>query len=229
VRRLKAAESDLKAALDQIFQTTLVFQAGGNNDMAGSDITEKVKKAAETSLTRLYPQFAMGDDPRWDKVIDRSKGGDGDPLKPLDYDGNTESHPICAKLLPLIGTGKKGSEIRGHFGGKPYGWPKDTIDGALLALCAGGHVRCTHQGKTLEVGIAEMEQETRRERQAAGIAVAKKQGKYKGRKVGTTKATPERARQLRQKGLSAEEIGKSLGVSRNTVFRYFRQASAWPA
>jgi DNA invertase Pin-like site-specific DNA recombinase len=74
------------------------------------------------------------------------------------------------------------------------------------------------------LGIAEMEQETRRERQAAGIAVAKKQGKYKGRKVGTTKATPERAQQLRQKGLSAEEIAKSLGVSRNTVFRYFRQA-----
>jgi hypothetical protein len=149
--RLKAAESDLKGALDQIFQTTLVFQAGGNNDMAGTDISDKVKKAAETSLTRIYPQFGMGDDPRWDKVIDRSKGGAGDPLKSLDYDGNTESHPICAKLLPHIGTGKKGSEIRGYFGGKPYGWPKDTIDGALLALCAGGHVRCTHQGKILEV------------------------------------------------------------------------------
>ena len=40
-------------------------------------------------------------------------------------------------------------------------------------------------------GIAEMEQETRRERQAAGIDVAKKAGKYRGRKVGTTKAKPE--------------------------------------
>ena len=73
------------------------------------------------------------------------------------------------------------------------------------------------------LGIAEMEQETRRERQAAGIAVAKKQGKYHGRKVGTTKATPERALKLREKGLSAEEIAASLKVSRNTVFRYFRQ------
>jgi DNA invertase Pin-like site-specific DNA recombinase len=35
------------------------------------------------------------------------------------------------------------------------------------------------------LGIAELEQETRRERQAAGIAVARKQGKYMGRKVGT--------------------------------------------
>jgi DNA invertase Pin-like site-specific DNA recombinase len=74
------------------------------------------------------------------------------------------------------------------------------------------------------LGIAEMEQEARRERQAAGIAVAKKEGRYKGRKVGTTKAEPERALKLRKKGLSAEEIAASMGVSRNTVFRYFRQA-----
>jgi DNA invertase Pin-like site-specific DNA recombinase len=72
------------------------------------------------------------------------------------------------------------------------------------------------------LGIAAMEQETRRERQAVGIAVARKAGKYQGRKVGTTKATPERAVQLRDKGLSAEEVAKLLGVSRNTAFRYMR-------
>lgn len=74
------------------------------------------------------------------------------------------------------------------------------------------------------LGIGQMEQETRRERQAAGIAVAKKAGKYRGRKPGTTKATPERAWSLRNKGLNVEEIAKSLGVSRNTVFVYLRKA-----
>ena len=76
------------------------------------------------------------------------------------------------------------------------------------------------------LGIAEMEQETRKERQKAGIAVAKKKGVYKGRQVGTTKAKPERALELRAKGLSVEEIAKSLGVSLNTAFRYLRQARA---
>jgi DNA invertase Pin-like site-specific DNA recombinase len=75
------------------------------------------------------------------------------------------------------------------------------------------------------LGIAEMEQEIRRERQAAGIDVAKKAGKYRGRKTGTTKAMPERAVTLRKQGLSTEEIAKSLGVSRNTVFVYFRKVT----
>jgi DNA invertase Pin-like site-specific DNA recombinase len=72
------------------------------------------------------------------------------------------------------------------------------------------------------LGVAEMEQETRRERQAAGIAVAKKAGKYRGRKVGTTKASPQRALALRAKGLSVEEIAKSLGIGRNTAYTYLR-------
>lgn len=76
------------------------------------------------------------------------------------------------------------------------------------------------------LAIAEMEQETRRERQRAGIEVAKKLGKYAGRAPGTVKASPARAVELRKRGLNADEIATSLGVSRNTVFRYFRQAAA---
>jgi len=77
------------------------------------------------------------------------------------------------------------------------------------------------------LGVAEMEQETRRERQAAGIAVAKKKGVYRGRQRGTTKAKPIRALELREKGLTAEEIASSLGVSRNTVFVYLRRAKPY--
>ncbi len=72
------------------------------------------------------------------------------------------------------------------------------------------------------LGVAEMEQETRRERQAAGIAAAKERGTYRGRKLGTYKTTPRRAQQLRQRGLTAGEIATAMGVSRATVHRYLK-------
>ncbi len=72
------------------------------------------------------------------------------------------------------------------------------------------------------LGVAEMEQETRRERQAAGIAVAKEHGVYRGRHRGTTKAKPKRAAELRAKGLAHAEIAAALGVSRRTVQRYLQ-------
>src|SRR5262245_33233395 len=68
-------------------------------------------------------------------------------------------------------------------------------------------------------GIAEMEQATRRERQAAGIAVAKENGVYKGRKAGTSKVSPARVQELKRKGLSVEEIQNACGIGRATVYR----------
>jgi DNA invertase Pin-like site-specific DNA recombinase len=70
--------------------------------------------------------------------------------------------------------------------------------------------------------VAQMETETRRERQAAGIRVAKQAGKYTGRKPGSTKADPGRALALRAKGNTIDEIGKALEVGRATVYRLLK-------
>jgi len=75
------------------------------------------------------------------------------------------------------------------------------------------------------LGVAEMEQETRRERQRAGISAARSSGTYRGRSAGTTKACPERARELRNKGLTLDEIAVSLGTSSRTVQRYLAMAN----
>jgi DNA invertase Pin-like site-specific DNA recombinase len=72
--------------------------------------------------------------------------------------------------------------------------------------------------------VAEMEYQHIRERQASGIAVAKARGVYVGRKKGTTKAIPERAQELRDKGLSIAEIAAALKVSQRTVLRYLQRA-----
>ena len=72
----------------------------------------------------------------------------------------------------------------------------------------------------LLLGLAEIELEYRQERQAAGIEVAKRKGIYKGRPRGTTKSEPDRARELRAKGLKVLEVAQALGTSKRTVQRY---------
>jgi len=68
--------------------------------------------------------------------------------------------------------------------------------------------------------MSKMDQDARKAAQAAGIARAKEEGKYRGRKPGSTIAKPARARQLKEKGITYEEIANSLSVSRATVARY---------
>lgn len=70
------------------------------------------------------------------------------------------------------------------------------------------------------LGLSEVELEYRKERQEAGIAAARAKGIYLGRRAGTTKAKPQRARELHSKGLKAPEIATALGVSTRTVWRY---------
>ena len=73
---------------------------------------------------------------------------------------------------------------------------------------------------SLLFGIAEIELHHTRERQAAGIALAKKRGVYTGRRPGTTKAPPTRARALRKQGLTVPEIAQALGVKERTAYNY---------
>jgi DNA invertase Pin-like site-specific DNA recombinase len=84
----------------------------------------------------------------------------------------------------------------------------------------------------LMLGLAEIEWEHRRDRQAAGIAAAKRRGVYEGKgrpkgatKRGKAKRYPERARALRAKGNSVPEIARALDVSPRTVFRYLGAAA----
>ncbi|WP_257203473.1 recombinase family protein [Corynebacterium cystitidis] len=76
---------------------------------------------------------------------------------------------------------------------------------------------------TLMLGVlgsfAEFERSIVRERQAEGIALAKKAGKYKGRKRALTPAQVTEARRQAAAGESKVAIAEDLGISRATLYR----------
>jgi DNA invertase Pin-like site-specific DNA recombinase len=78
----------------------------------------------------------------------------------------------------------------------------------------------------LMLGLAEVELQHIRERQAAGIAAAKLAGKFKGSRAGYRKGDSDRAIELRNMGLTHVEVAKSLGVSTKTVSRYLKREGA---
>lgn len=71
---------------------------------------------------------------------------------------------------------------------------------------------------TMLAAVAEFERDIMKERQAEGIAKAKAEGKYKGRKP-TARNQTEAVRALEAQGVSKTEIAKRLGISRTGVYR----------
>lgn len=66
--------------------------------------------------------------------------------------------------------------------------------------------------------IAQWERETIRERQAEGIAIAKANGVYRGRKPVLTVEQVEQARQRVSEGVAKAKVARDLGVSRQTLY-----------
>jgi len=67
--------------------------------------------------------------------------------------------------------------------------------------------------------IAQFERELMLERQREGIARAKAEGKYKGRKP-TARAKCQEVKKLRSEGIGSTAIAKRLGISRASVYRF---------
>ena len=93
--------------------------------------------------------------------------------------------------------------------------------GASLRILSMGIDTGTPTGKlmlTVLGGVAQFEREIMLERQREGIARAKGEGKYKGRKP-TAQAKAAEVLELKAQGIGASEIAKRLGIGRASVYR----------
>ncbi|BAI72022.1 DNA-invertase [Azospirillum sp. B510] len=77
---------------------------------------------------------------------------------------------------------------------------------------------------TVMGGIAEFERSIMLERQREGIAKAKADGKYKGRKP-TARAKATEVRQLHADGVGPAEIARRLDIGRASVYRVLGEAA----
>ena len=73
---------------------------------------------------------------------------------------------------------------------------------------------------TIMAAFAQLERDRMIERTRAGLAAAAANNRHGGRPRKIDDAAAARAKELKGKGISASDIGKMLGVSRATVYRY---------
>jgi DNA invertase Pin-like site-specific DNA recombinase len=78
---------------------------------------------------------------------------------------------------------------------------------------------------TMLGGVAEFERALIRERQREGIALAKRRGAFKGRKPALTNAQADDLRRRIDAGEKKRALAQELGLSHETVYRYWRGAN----
>ncbi|MUL76452.1 recombinase family protein [Mycolicibacterium sp. CBMA 226] len=78
---------------------------------------------------------------------------------------------------------------------------------------------------TIMAAFAQLERDTIIERTRAGLAAAAANGRKGGRRRQVDDAGVAKARALRDKGVTATDVAKMLGVSRATVYRYLSDST----
>jgi len=95
-----------------------------------------------------------------------------------------------------------------------------TAKGVGFTVLQQGSIDTTRSDGRLMLNIlgsfAEFEADIRKERQAEGIAKAKENNRYKGRKPSIE---PDMVRRLKAEGMGASAIARQLGIGRASVYR----------
>ncbi len=149
--RMTSAASARDRLIKEIVANAKVYQGGGN-EVIGVTLEDKIRDAADDSLLRLFPRFKEGDSNVWELVLKRARDGADHPFQPTGHTDATEKHPVCLQVVATIGAGKTGTEVRKALQAAPFGWPRDAIDTALIALHRSQHLSVTLNGAPVALG-----------------------------------------------------------------------------
>lgn len=142
-------DTELATLFETVVSRARVLQGGGG-DVTSSNLKDAVDTAAKRSLVRLFPKFGPGDNANWGKVVTQARDGAPDALVAVGHQGEVLANDVCKAVLAAITpAGTKGADLRKRFGGPPFGWPRDAVDGAILVLLAAGNVTAREGVKEL--------------------------------------------------------------------------------
>jgi hypothetical protein len=148
---VKCRNHQLKAKqfITDIFLNAKMYPGGGT-PLDCPDLVKAVNEGAQNSIVRLFPRFGEADYGKWDQVVTKVRADSKSPLEVIGFSKPTEEHPVCREILSRLRSGSKtGNELRNLLEAPPFGWPRDAIDGSIIALCASEHLKGVLQHKPL--------------------------------------------------------------------------------
>jgi len=168
----------------------------------GQSLDVQLEKLAKASCSKVYKEKRSGrqaeNRPQLQAALEYVR--EGDVLVVSRLDRVARSVLDLAKIADLLR--KKGVSLRVL----DQGLDTSTSEGKLMFNLLGA--------------FAEFEADIRQERQADGIALAKRQGVKFGRKKALTTAQEERIRRMRaEEGFSIEQLAERFSISRSSVYR----------
>lgn len=160
--RFDLAQARRDALAEEIAAAARVFQGGGGEALSAA-LAERLDSAGRDSLARLFPRFAEADSASWPAAIARARQGADKPLQPVGHDDATEKHPVCREAIAAIGAGASGAAVRKALAAPPFGWPRDAVDAALIALHRSRHLTATLNGAAVAPGALDQNKAARAE------------------------------------------------------------------
>ncbi|ERI35245.1 recombinase family protein (plasmid) [Arthrobacter sp. TES] len=174
----------------------------------------QLRELEQAGCERIYQDHGVSGTrvsrPELDKLLDRLGRGDEVVVWKLDRLGRNTRH-----LLELLDDFKaRGIKFRSVRDGIATD-PDSEIGGAMAQAMV-----------TIIAAFAQLERDQLSERTRAGMAVAAAMGRRAGRREVTAEDRKvRRAKELKAQGLQPADIGKIIGVSRATVYRYLSMES----
>lgn len=177
--------------------------------LADQNTDLQIRELEASGCERIYKDQGISGTrvsrPELDRLLDRLGSGDEVVVWKLDRLGRNTRH-----LLELLDDFKvQGIKFRSLRDGIATD-PASEVGGAMAQAMV-----------TIISAFAQLERDQLSERTRAGMAAAAANGRKAGRReITTDHEKVKRARELKARGLKPTDIGKIIGASRATVYRY---------